>query len=282
MKKENEARAMREKKKNEAENKKKSSEETREEETGSRTKVRSTRQGGEGTATVAGEGGPRRREIKTNPKRKGEENRYDLTDVLGQQDVDEANKKRKTENESAAKAGKSEGAADPANESLTKPSASFKQPALITGATLRDYQLRGVEWLVGLYENGINGILADEMGLGKTLQTIAFICHLKSRKQYGPYLVICPASTLHNWESEIRRFAPKLVPILHHGGDKNSRKKTLNQYNFRPKDEAGITSFPIILTTYELAINDARALGAVRWKFIVVDEGHRLKNKDSR
>lgn len=36
--------------------------------------------------------------------------------------------------------------------------------------TLRSYQLAGVEWLISLYENGLNGILADEMGLGKTLQ----------------------------------------------------------------------------------------------------------------
>jgi ATP-dependent DNA helicase len=42
-----------------------------------------------------------------------------------------------------------------------------KQPSLITGATLRDYQLAGVQWMVSLYENGLNGILADEMGLGK-------------------------------------------------------------------------------------------------------------------
>jgi ATP-dependent DNA helicase len=42
-----------------------------------------------------------------------------------------------------------------------------KQPALVTGAKLRDYQLAGVQWMVSLYENGLNGILADEMGLGK-------------------------------------------------------------------------------------------------------------------
>lgn len=44
---------------------------------------------------------------------------------------------------------------------------SFRQPELVTGATLRDYQLAGVQWMISLYENGLNGILADEMGLGK-------------------------------------------------------------------------------------------------------------------
>lgn len=49
----------------------------------------------------------------------------------------------------------------------TKPSVSSRQPALVTGGVLRDYQLAGVEWLISLWENGLNGILADEMGLGK-------------------------------------------------------------------------------------------------------------------
>jgi SNF2 family DNA or RNA helicase len=40
---------------------------------------------------------------------------------------------------------------------------------------MRDYQVRGLNWMISLYENGINGILADEMGLGKTLQTISLL-----------------------------------------------------------------------------------------------------------
>jgi len=47
-----------------------------------------------------------------------------------------------------------------------KPLKSARQPKLVTGATMREYQLQGLEWLVSLYENGLNGILADEMGLG--------------------------------------------------------------------------------------------------------------------
>ena len=34
-------------------------------------------------------------------------------------------------------------------------------------AQLKEYQLKGLNWLATLYEQGINGILADEMGLGK-------------------------------------------------------------------------------------------------------------------
>lgn len=56
-----------------------------------------------------------------------------------------------------------------------------RQPSLVTGATMKSYQVAGLEWLISLYENGLNGILADEMGLGKTLQTISFLAHLREQ-----------------------------------------------------------------------------------------------------
>ena len=40
---------------------------------------------------------------------------------------------------------------------------------------MKQYQLKGLSFLVWLYENGMGGILGDEMGLGKTLQTYLFI-----------------------------------------------------------------------------------------------------------
>jgi ATP-dependent DNA helicase len=60
-----------------------------------------------------------------------------------------------------------------------------RQPRLVTGATMRDYQLDGVQWLISLYENGLNGILGDEMGLGKTLQVIALLAHLWDMKVFN-------------------------------------------------------------------------------------------------
>lgn len=87
------------------------------------------------------------------------------------------------------------------------------QPQMFRG-TLKCYQLKGMNWLANLYDQGINGILADEMGLGKTVQTIAFLAHLcESQGIWGPFLIIAPASTLHNWTQEFSRFLPKIKVI---------------------------------------------------------------------
>ena len=76
---------------------------------------------------------------------------------------------------------------------------------------MRDYQIRGLNWLISLYENGINGILADEMGLGKTLQTISFLGYLKHfRSIGGPHVVVVPKSTISNWGKEFARWCPSM------------------------------------------------------------------------
>lgn len=77
------------------------------------------------------------------------------------------------------------------------------QPSVLKGGTLKDYQLIGLNWMINLYENGINGILADEMGLGKTIQTISLLAFLKEfKKIHGPHLVLGPKSVLGNWMKE--------------------------------------------------------------------------------
>jgi ATP-dependent DNA helicase len=76
---------------------------------------------------------------------------------------------------------------------------------LMTGGKLKSYQIKGVKWLISLWQNGLNGILADQMGLGKTIQTIGFLAHLKGKGMHGPYMIIAPLSTLSNWVNEISR-----------------------------------------------------------------------------
>ncbi|XP_009792124.1 ATP-dependent DNA helicase DDM1 isoform X1 [Nicotiana tabacum] len=145
---------------------------------------------------------------------------------------------------------------------------------LLTGGKLKSYQLKGVKWLISLWQNGLNGILADQMGLGKTIQTIAFLAHLKGNGLDGPYLVIAPLSTLSNWVNEIERFVPSINTIIYHG-DKKQRDELRRKHMPRtigPK-------FPIVVTSYEIAMSDAKKyLRHYHWKYLVVDEGHRLKN----
>jgi SWI/SNF-related matrix-associated actin-dependent regulator of chromatin subfamily A member 5 len=84
---------------------------------------------------------------------------------------------------------------------------------------LKEFQLTGLNWLISLYEIGINGILADEMGLGKTVQTISLISFLKEYKNItGPFMIIAPKSTLGNWFRELGKWLPccrvlKLVAV---------------------------------------------------------------------
>lgn len=67
----------------------------------------------------------------------------------------------------------------------------------------------GLNWLISLYESGINGILADDMGLGKTIQTISIIGFLKQFKKInGPHMVIAPKITLGNWVREFQKWLP--------------------------------------------------------------------------
>ena len=84
-------------------------------------------------------------------------------------------------------------------------------PSYIKGGIMRDYQVRGLNWMIGLYENGINGILADEMGLGKTLQSISLLGYMKHyRNVSGPHMVLVPKSTLGNWMNEFKKWCPTL------------------------------------------------------------------------
>ncbi|XP_004232396.1 ATP-dependent DNA helicase DDM1-like [Solanum lycopersicum] len=145
---------------------------------------------------------------------------------------------------------------------------------LLTGGKLKSYQLKGVKWLISLWQNGLNGILADQMGLGKTIQTIAFLAHLKGNGLNGPYLVIAPLSTLSNWLNEMERFVPSIKAIIYHGD-----KKQRDEIRMKHMPRTIGPNFPIVITSYEIAMSDSRKfLRHYSWKYLVVDEGHRLKN----
>lgn len=166
--------------------------------------------------------------------------------------------------------------ADPTLQEATKLTDSdhflFGQPRLFTGGTLRKFQLEGVEWLVSLYENGLNGLLADEMGLGKTVQCIAFIAFLVEKGVSGPFLIVGPLSTIRNWNKEFTRFAPSMNVVLYHGTAEERRelKPTISK------------THPIVITSYEIVFRDLSFFKKFTWKFLIIDEGHRIKNIDCR
>lgn len=154
---------------------------------------------------------------------------------------------------------------------------SAKQPDMVTGGLMRTYQLEGLEWLTSLYENGLNGILADEMGLGKTIQTISFIAFLREKGVNGPFLIAAPLSTTSNWVAEFRKWTPDIPVVLYHGS-----KPERDEIRRKQLRSPGSKDFPVICTSYEICMNDRKHLAHFGWKFIIIDEGHRIKNLNCR
>ncbi|KAH8725415.1 SNF2 family N-terminal domain-containing protein [Phaeosphaeriaceae sp. PMI808] len=149
-----------------------------------------------------------------------------------------------------------------------------QQASILVGGTLKEYQVKGLQWMVSLYNNNLNGILADEMGLGKTIQTISLITYLiEKKRQPGPYLVIVPLSTLTNWNNEFEKWAPTVSKIVYKGAP-NQRKQYQQQIRWG--------QFQVLLTTYEFIIKDRPILSKIKWVHMIVDEGHRMKNAGSK
>ncbi|KAF9479657.1 SNF2 family DNA-dependent ATPase [Pholiota conissans] len=146
-------------------------------------------------------------------------------------------------------------------------------PSFING-TMRGYQLQGLNWMVSLHHNGLNGILADEMGLGKTLQTISFLAYLKHYKDIsGPHLVVVPKSTLQNWAREFQNWTPDFN-IVTLTGTKDERAEIIAT-RLIPQD------FEVCITSYEMCLIEQSALKKFSFEYIVIDEAHRIKNVDS-
>ncbi|KAG0256341.1 hypothetical protein BG011_004610 [Mortierella polycephala] len=150
-----------------------------------------------------------------------------------------------------------------------------ESPAYIKNGTLRDYQIQGLNWMISLYNNGINGILADEMGLGKTLQTISFLGYLKHIQGVaGPHLVVVPKSTLHNWKSEFNKWLPDCNVFLLHAS-KEERAEMIRTRLLTQK-------FDVCLTSYDICLLEKTHMKKFAWQYIVIDEAHRIKNENSQ
>jgi DNA helicase INO80 len=186
-------------------------------------------------------------------------------------------------------------------------------------AQLKEYQLKGLNWLATLYEQGINGILADEMGLGKawislrlwpgtvanlaishqTVQSISLLTYLaETHDIWGPFLVVAPASTLHNWQQEIARFAPGLKALPYWGNvkDRTTLRKFWSKKEINYNKDA---PFHVLITSYQLVgkskhflvamglmevsqvTQDQQYFQRVKWQYMILDEAQNIKNSSS-
>ncbi|AQK54391.1 Protein PHOTOPERIOD-INDEPENDENT EARLY FLOWERING 1 [Zea mays] len=141
--------------------------------------------------------------------------------------------------------------------------------------SLREYQHIGLDWLVAMYEKRLNGILADEMGLGKTIMTISLLAHLACEKGiWGPHLIVVPTSVMLNWETEFLKWCPAFKILTYFGSAKERKQK--RQGWMKPN------FFHVCITTYRLVIQDSKVFKRKKWKYLILDEAHLIKNWKSQ
>uniref|UniRef100_A0A8C1Q3A0 Chromodomain helicase DNA binding protein 8 n=1 Tax=Cyprinus carpio TaxID=7962 RepID=A0A8C1Q3A0_CYPCA len=152
------------------------------------------------------------------------------------------------------------------------------------GNQLREYQLEGVNWLLFNWYNRQNCILADEMGLGKTIQSIALLSEMFDVGVQGPFLIIAPLSTITNWEREFSTWTD-MNAIVYHGS--LASRQMIQQYEMYCKDDKGhlipgAYKFDALITTFEMILSDCPELREISWRCVVIDEAHRLKNRNCK
>lgn len=134
-------------------------------------------------------------------------------------------------------------------------------------ANLREYQVKGYNWLRTIENLGFGGILADDMGLGKTIQTITLLLSNKNKKS----LIITPTSVVYNWKSEFEKFADTLnVGVIH--GSVSERNKVKDDYK----------EYDVLLTTYGTLRSDYKWYEDKKFDFCIIDEAQNIKNKKSK
>ena len=113
------------------------------------------------------------------------------------------------------------------------------------------------------------------MGLGKTLQTISLLGYLHEfRGITGPHLVIVPKSTLHNWINEFRKWCPAIRAVKFHG---TKEQRAAQKAAFFGRKGA----FDACVTSYEMIIKEKASFLGVKWRYVIIDEAHRIKNEKS-
>ncbi|MBF0312881.1 MAG: DEAD/DEAH box helicase [Oligoflexia bacterium] len=159
----------------------------------------------------------------------------------------------------------------------------LRNPALIKSPTtpskdfcakLRPYQQSGLNWLYLLHTLKLGACLADDMGLGKTIQVLAFLDLLKTSKNISASLLVLPTSLIANWESEIKRFAPKLNYFVIHQGLNSTSKDILDDKDLTRK-------YHLVISTYGL-IHRYDGFKNHLWSYILLDEAQAIKNPNTK
>ncbi|KAK5216594.1 hypothetical protein LTR72_010517 [Exophiala xenobiotica] len=169
-----------------------------------------------------------------------------------------------------------------------------KQPSMVSGGELMQYQVEGLNWLLFQWSQNQNAILADEMGLGKTIQLISFFATLAQDHKCWPFLVVVPNATVPNWRREVKKWAPALRVVTYYGS--SMARRLTQEYELFPKNkdeeekekqkqkknrsEAKDIKAHIVVASYESIVEDSvrKNLMRVPWQALVVDEGQRLKS----
>ncbi|KAF1958260.1 hypothetical protein CC80DRAFT_559169 [Byssothecium circinans] len=150
-------------------------------------------------------------------------------------------------------------------------------------ATLRSYQQDGVNWLAFLNRYNLHGILCDDMGLGKTLQTLCMVAsdhHMRAEEfaksqdpnsRRLPSLIVCPPTLSGHWQQEIRQYAPFLSCVAYVGSP-----------TVRGQHRHQLDKVDIVITSYDICRNDTEVLKPLNWNYVVLDEGHLIKNSKSK
>ena len=142
------------------------------------------------------------------------------------------------------------------------------EPPSDLSATLRDYQRRGLDWLMMLHRHRLTGVLADDMGLGKTLQTLALLLKVRQMEGSKPSLVVAPTSVITVWRDEAMRFAPNLNVVLWYGPPEARHSVDVSQAD-------------LVVTSYGVLRRDAERFADIAFRYVILDEAQSAKNAAS-